>query len=163
MRAARETIRLLLAAWLGAALLFATSVAPAAFAVLPSRALAGLVVGRVLPVIFLSGALLSVADLVAEQRYVRPRSPWRRTRLALAALAAASCLFAQLVIGRWIHALRERIGPDLDALAPTDPLRVAFGELHAASVVLLGMAMLAIALSLALDVRRALAAKTGRD
>jgi uncharacterized membrane protein len=34
-----------LAAWIGAALLVATVVAPAAFAVLPSRALAGAVVG----------------------------------------------------------------------------------------------------------------------
>jgi len=47
-----------LAAWLGAAALFAASVAPAAFAVLPSRSLAGDVVGRVLPVVFWSGMLV---------------------------------------------------------------------------------------------------------
>ncbi|MDE3217575.1 MAG: DUF4149 domain-containing protein, partial [Gemmatimonadota bacterium] len=43
--------------WLGAAVLLAAAVAPAAFAVLPSRSLAGDLVGRVLPVIFWSGML----------------------------------------------------------------------------------------------------------
>jgi len=54
---------ILLSAWLGAGVLFATVVAPAAFAVLPSRALAGALVGRVLPVIFVSGIVAAVAGL----------------------------------------------------------------------------------------------------
>jgi len=43
-----------LAVWLGAALFFSVAVAPALFAVLPSRTLAGEVVGRLLPGIFYS-------------------------------------------------------------------------------------------------------------
>jgi hypothetical protein len=159
----REATRLLLAAWLGASVLFAAVVAPAAFAVLPSRALAGLVVGRVLPVLFWSGALLGVAGLVMEQWYARPRRVLPRV---LAAILAVACVVAQLVIGRWIEALRVRIGPSLDALAPSDPLRVAFGELHAASVGLLGIAMLATLALIAIGARasrRRLAVDVGQD
>ena len=49
-----------LSAWLGAAVLVAAVVAPAAFAVLPTRTLAGALVGRVLPVLFYSGAVVGV-------------------------------------------------------------------------------------------------------
>ena len=51
---------LLLSALLGAGILFASVVAPAAFAALPSRSLAGALVGRVLPVVFVAGTLLLV-------------------------------------------------------------------------------------------------------
>ena len=51
------------------------------------------------------------------------------------------CAVAQLVIAPKIHALRERIGPNVEALAVADPLRVAFGKLHGLSVLSLGIAM----------------------
>ena len=159
----REALRLLIAAWLGAAVLFSAVVAPAAFAVLPSRSLAGLIVGRVLPVLFYIGALLGAADFAFEQSYVRPRRVLPRV---LSAIMALACLVAQLVIGRWIDALRVRIGPSIEALAPTDPLRVEFGELHALSVALLGVALVAAFVSIVLEMRatpRALAARSGRD
>ena len=54
----------LLVLWLGGAVLFAAAVAPALFAVLPTRTLAGAVVGRVLPVIFYSGMLIGVVVVV---------------------------------------------------------------------------------------------------
>ena len=60
----------LLAVWCGAGLFFASSVARAAFAVLPTRALAGALVGRLLPVIFWSGiivALLALSLVVADR------------------------------------------------------------------------------------------------
>ena len=50
----------LLAAWLGATIIVGAVVAPAAFAVLPTRTLAGAVVGRVLPPLFWSGAVIGV-------------------------------------------------------------------------------------------------------
>jgi hypothetical protein len=51
----------LLGAWIGAALLMAAAVAPAAFAVLPTRALAGALVGRVLPPVFGGGIVVGLA------------------------------------------------------------------------------------------------------
>src|SRR4029077_12340066 len=57
-RGVSVTETVLLAVWIGAALLFALVVAPAAFAVLPTRTLAGALVGRVLPVIFYAGVVI---------------------------------------------------------------------------------------------------------
>jgi hypothetical protein len=51
------TAALLIAFWGGAAILTIAIVTPAAFAVLPTRALAGSLVGRVLPALFLSRRL----------------------------------------------------------------------------------------------------------
>jgi len=120
---------------LGAALLFAVVVAPAAFAVLPSRALAGLLVGRVLPVLFWSGAVVGACMLPTS-------AGWRR----LAALVLlASSLGAQLGVAPRIQRLRAALGPDLEGVAITDARRVAFGRLHAVSVALLGAGMLGAA------------------
>ena len=138
-----------LSAWLGAALLAAAVVAPAAFAVLPTRALAGALVGRVLPPLFLAGfALNAIAAVLAARAGGALATP----RVALATLAAVACAVAQFVIARRIEALRAAIGPSLDALAPGDPRRVAFGRLHGLSVLSLGVAMLAAAVVVALTV-----------
>ena len=75
-------ILVLLSAWLGAAVLVATVVAPAAFAVLPTRTLAGALVGRVLPVLFIAGLVVALASLWLDSRD-RGRSI-RVRRLALA-------------------------------------------------------------------------------
>lgn len=121
--------------WLGAALLFVAVVAPSAFAVLPTRALAGLLVGRVLPVIFWSGALVGAVMAVGT-------SGWRR----YASLLVVVCsLAAQLGVAPRIQRLRAELGPDIEAIDASDPRRLAFGRLHAVSVALLGVAMLAAA------------------
>ena len=69
----------------------------------------------------------------------------------------AGCAVAQLVIAPKIQALRERIGQSVEALAATDPLRVAFGSLHALSVLALGVAMVCALVAL---IASALAART---
>ena len=144
---ATETV--LLAVWIGAALLFALVVAPAAFAVLPTRTLAGALVGRVLPAIFYAGVVIGSVIVILD---VAGRSgSWGRT--AAGAVAALACAIAQLVVGTRIDRLRLAIGGPLDALAPDDPRRIAFGKLHAISVGWLGIAMLAAAVALVLAVR----------
>ncbi len=130
-------------AWLGAALLLAASVAPAAFGALPSRDLAGAVIGRVLPVVFISGAL---AGLFA---FLLTRS-WPGLAMAVA------CAIAQFGVDARIARLRAAIGGPVDALAADDPRRVAFGRLHGVSVTLLGLAMIGAA---AVVVGAALAAR----
>ena len=121
------TSLVVLAAWLGAALLVAGVVAPAAFAVLPSRTLAGALVGRVLPVLFWSGMALGLA--VAAMGWSLPHGAWRTA--------------AALVVAPRIARLREQIGGAVAALDPADPRRQAFGRLHALSVAWLGVAGLA--------------------
>jgi len=137
---------LLLAFWLGAAALFTLVVARAAFAVLPTRALAGALVGRVLPVVFIGGIVTGALLLVLEWR-----APVTRRGVAVAAgVMTACCIAAQFVVAPRIERLRSAIGGPLDALDPGDPRRLAFGRLHAVSVGWLGVAMLAAALALAL-------------
>lgn len=138
----------LLAAWLGAALLVAAVVAPAAFAVLPSRTLAGALVGRVLPVLFWSG--IAVGLVAAALTWAMPLRFWR-TAGALTLVAA--CAAAQLVVAPRIQRVREQIGGAVDALDPSDPRRQAFGRLHGLSVAWMGLGGLAALLVLILLVR----------
>ncbi|MDB4907449.1 MAG: hypothetical protein JWO05_2233 [Gemmatimonadetes bacterium] len=134
MRVPPLAVVIALSAWIGAALLVAAVVAPAAFAVLPSRTLAGALVGRVLPVLFWSGIVVGAA--------VFPTS--RVASVIMVASAAA----AQLVVAPRIARIREAIGGPVDALAADDARRVTFGQLHGASVGLLGVTLLAAACAL---------------
>jgi hypothetical protein len=140
-------VALLLAAWLGAGLLFAAVVAPAAFAVLPSRSLAGALVGRVLPVIFVAGIVVALASLWLDRPGLG-RLPGVR-RSALVAVAVA-CAVAQFAVGPRIERVRKEINGPIEQLPPGDPRRAAFGRLHAASVAWLGLAMIAAASTLIL-------------
>jgi hypothetical protein len=137
-----------LSAWLGAAILVAAVVAPAAFAVLPSRTLAGALVGRVLPVLFYSGAAIGlVVALLA--RGAMPST----ARVVAGAVIAATCLAAQLLVAPRIERIRVNVGRPIDELAPGDPRRTAFGRLHGVSVLLLGAAALAGGAALVLTLR----------
>jgi MFS family permease len=142
-----ETV--LLAVWIGAALLFALVVAPAAFAVLPTRTLAGALVGRVLPAIFYAGVVIGSVIVILD--VIGRSGSWGRT--AAGAVSALACAVAQLVVGTRIDRLRAAIGGPLDALALDDPRRIAFGKLHAISVGWLGVAVVAAVVALALAVR----------
>jgi len=143
------TETLLLAVWIGAALLFTLVVAPAAFAVLPTRTLAGALVGRVLPVIFYAGVV--IGSLIVLLDVIGRTGAWGRS--AAGAVSALACAVAQLVVGTRIDRLRAAISGPLDALAGDDPRRVAFGRLHAISVGWLGIAMVAAVVALTLAVR----------
>jgi hypothetical protein len=138
---------LLLSAWLGAAALFSAVVAPAAFAALPSRTLAGALVGRVLPVVFIAGIVVALAGLLLD-RGRGGRSPGvRRAALIVTALA---CATAQFYIAPRIETVRREIDGPIEQLASTDARRIAFGRLHAVSVGWLGLAMLAAGTALVL-------------
>ncbi|MDF1502975.1 DUF4149 domain-containing protein [Roseisolibacter sp. H3M3-2] len=137
----------LLAAWIGAAALVAAVVAPSAFAVLPTRALADALLGRVLPVVFVAGLLVGLGA-AALGWYAAPA--FARTRLVLPIVAAALCAGAQFGVGPRIQRVRAQIGPSVEALAPTDPLRREFGRLHGVSVALMGAGMLAAGAALVL-------------
>jgi hypothetical protein len=147
----------LLAAWLGAAVLVALVVAPAAFAVLPSRTLAGALVGRVLPVVFWSG--MAVGAAVAALRWSMPDRLWR-TGAALALVAA--CAAAQLVVAPRIERVRAQIGGAVDALDPSDPRRQAFGRLHAMSVAWMGVGGLAALVALVVLLRQLSSRTSGK-
>lgn len=115
-------------------------VAPGAFAVLPSRALAGEVVGRVLPVVFAGAILVPAAVFTLD-----PAA--RRSRLTVTAGLAAAVVagVALWVVNPRIAALRAAAVMPIDQLASADPRRTMFGLMHGVSVALLGLAMLALA------------------
>jgi hypothetical protein len=138
------TEALLLAVWIGIAAFFAAVVAPAAFAAMPSRSLAGALVGRILPVVFVTGLL--VGGSVAAMELAGAGRPWWRAGSAL--VLAGSCAIAQFVVGARIVQLRSTIGPSLDALAVDDARRLAFGRLHALSVGWLGLGLAAAVVTL---------------
>ena len=138
---------LLLSAWLGAAMLFSAAVAPAAFAALPSRTLAGALVGRVLPVVFIAGIVVAAISLGLD-RAQRGRMPGVR-RIALVVVAIA-CGAAQFYVGPRIESVRREINGPIEQLAPNDARRVTFGRLHAVSVGWLGLAMIAASTALVL-------------
>ena len=153
MRGADATLAqmALLALWLGSALFFVAVVAPAAFAALPTRALAGALVGRVLPALLYGGIVVGIG--VAALEWVTRRRVPVTVRFTAGLAVAVACAIAQLGIAPRIERLRAVIGGTLDLLPPGDARRVAFGRLHGLSVLWLGVATVAAAIALVSSIR----------
>jgi hypothetical protein len=143
----RLAVIVLLAGWLGATIIVGAVVAPAAFAVLPTRTLAGALVGRVLPPLFWCGVAVGLAAAIIMRR------ARRRTAFVAALVIALASVVAQLVVAPRIETIRSSAGGPIDALARDDARRVAFGRLHGASVALLGLAGVAASVTLLLTAR----------
>ena len=147
---------LLLGAWAGAMAFFAFAVAPAAFAVLPSRHLAGEFVTRIVSTLDAVGVLAAALILVTAL-LSRPATSWRRPAGALsltlyALLLLAPALSRGLIAPRLL-AMRQTMGRPIEALAEGDPLRVAFNQLHQVSVGLLAVALVAAVVAFGLGWR----------
>ena len=139
--------------WIGASLLFAAVVAPALFATLANRTLAGDVVGRVLPALLYGGILVSLLTLTLEPA-AGYRLAWRGAAAAVVGLASV----VALAIGWRIDRLRATIGGPVDALAANDSRRIEFGRVHGLSVAALGLGLLAAA-ALAISAAHRLSAR----
>jgi len=113
-------VSILLSAWLGAAVLVTTVVAPAAFAVLPSRTLAGALVGRVLPVLFIAGLVVALASLSLDSG---DHGRAIRVRRAMLIVAAVSCGAGQFLVAPRIERVRKEIDGPAEQLSPVDPRR----------------------------------------
>ncbi len=134
---------LLIGLWLGAAVFF-IAVAQSAFAVLPSREMAGSVVSRTLLIINVSGliiGLILLATSFIKRLNIKPFRLWTE-RILLIVLTAA-CAVGQFVIGLWLSWIRSQIGRPIDEVAVDDPLRIQFNNLHGYSVWVLMAAMIA--------------------
>ena len=143
-RGPAATQLLITAGWLGAGLVLAAVVAPAAFAVLPDRTLAGALVGRVLPPIFYSGIATGLAGV-----WLARATGGRLVTMGTVAglVIAISCALAQLVVAPRIEHVRAAIAGPVGGLAAGDARRAEFGRLHGASVLLLAVGMLGAAAS----------------
>lgn len=137
----------LLAAWTGIAVFIAAVVTPAAFAVLPTRALAGALVGRTLPVLFVLGIVIGVLVAVLNQAMDAGRAV-----TGGAALLALMCV-AALMVEQRLRAMLDAVGAPMDSLPATDVRRAAFGRLHGVSVMFLGMAVVGACIAFAVIAR----------
>ena len=142
------TSLVLLSVWLGAAIVVAAVVAPAAFAVLPTRTLAGALVGRVLPTLFWSGAVVGIVGALLSRA-----QPNAGARFVSALALVLACVAAQLGVAPRIERARLAAAGPIDALPRSDARRIAFGRLHGISVALLGVAAVAGATAIALTIR----------
>ena len=125
--AARSALWILLGGWIGAQLLFATTVAPTAFQVLPSTELAGRLVSPVLAVLHLSGAAAGVA-LALLAALLRRGATLTGLPLGMAAV----CLFSHFGVTAELAEIRDpAFGP-----APSAATAARLAHLHRLSVAL---------------------------
>ena len=139
----------LLAAWIGVAVFLAVVVAPESFAVLPTRALAGALVGNILPMLFIAG--VEVGGVLAV-------SYWSSARTAAVGslLLFAGSAFAQMIAHR-VHTLLAAVGAPIDTLPLSDPRRIEFGRLHGLSALMMGIGILGATASVVALMRRIVA------
>jgi hypothetical protein len=131
---------------------FSFAVAPSAFSVLPSRHLAGLIVGSTLTKLewlgLIFGGLLLVLHFFKSKGQGSSRLPYFLLLFMIAATAAL-----RFWISPAMNALRLSMGGAIDDLSPADPLRVHFNNYHQYSVWLMGATILAAVVLLFVNVR----------
>ena len=140
-----SNIRLLLIGiWLGAAVFFSFAIAPSAFAVLPSRELAGAIVSRSLTIVNIGGLVIGLVLLASS--FVASAGANRFmlwTERFLLLLLTAACAVGQFVIALWLTFVKAQMVKPINEIALDDPLRIQFNNLHEYSVWVLVAAMLA--------------------
>jgi len=121
-----------LVVWLGGLIFFAFAVAPAAFAVLPTRHLAGNIVGRTIAILHWLGIISGLVFLASSLLYSQLT---RGTPHALAArnivivLMLLLTLISQFGIIPRMDTLRASIG-EIDSVPLDNPARMQFDALH---------------------------------
>jgi hypothetical protein len=140
----RFLMLLSLIVWLGG-LIFFPVVAQTAFAVLPSRHLAGLVVGRSLGILHWMGIVSGFVFLVASLLYNRLMSGAAHVfagRHLLICLMLALTLLSQFAIIPRMDTLRAAIPGEIDSVPVDNPARMQFDALHVWSTRLEGGVLL---------------------
>ena len=146
----RQLRVLLLGMWLGAAIFFGASVAPALFGVLRSERLvnanelAGSVVTQVLSFLNKSGFEIALFALVTAFFLNRNQRLVARTIEVLSlAIMAIMTGVSQWIITAKMVALRAAMNGTIDQVPFTDPRRVEFDSLHRYSTTVMMVAMVA--------------------
>lgn len=148
----RFLMLLALVVWLGGLIFFAFVVAPTVFSpgLLPTRHVAGEIVGRSLSALHWMGIVSGIVFLIASAIYSRITAGSARPlagRHLLIVLMLLATLISQFAISPEMHALRAEAGI-IDNLALDSPIRMEFDRLHIWSekfeegVFLLGLAAL---------------------
>jgi Domain of unknown function (DUF4149) len=146
----RFLMLLSLVVWLGGLIFFAFVLAPTVFSpgLLPTRHLAGSIVGRSLDLLHYIAIASGIVFLIASMLYSRMATGNARplaARHLLIALMLLLTVISQFAISPKMHALRAEVGV-IDNLPPDNPQRIEFDRLHGWSekfeeaVLLLGLA-----------------------
>lgn len=147
---------LLLGIWLGSMIFFSFAVAPSAFAVLPTREMAGLLVTSTiakLEVLGLAiGPVLILIQAVSWNSKLSSKGV-RTLRLLLLAVMIAAAGLSRFWVSPTLVSLRAAMGGHIDDVPLTDPLRMQFNNLHQYSVGLMSAAMISGIVVLFLTVR----------
>lgn len=125
---------LALVVWVGGLIFFALVVAPTVFApgLLPTRHLAGEIVGRSLGALHWMGIVSGVVFLIASMAYNRMTAGHARplaTRHLLIVIMLLLTVISQFVIGPKMHAIRNEVGA-IDSIPLENPGRAEFDRLH---------------------------------
>ena len=118
--------------WLGGLIFFAFVLAPTAFSVLPSRHLAGTVVGRSLGTLHWMGIISGIIFLASSILYSRLTQGTAHVfaaRHVLICLMLGLTLVSQFGIIPRMDTLRASIG-EIDSVPPNNPARTQFDTLH---------------------------------
>jgi hypothetical protein len=128
----RYLMLLSLIVWLGGLIFFAFVLAPTAFSVLPSRHLAGTLVGRSIATLHWMGILSGVMFLTSSILYsqlTKGAAHVFAARHVLIVLMLALTLISQFGIIPRMDTLRASIG-EIDSVPPNNPARMQFDALH---------------------------------
>jgi uncharacterized membrane protein len=128
----RYLMFLSLVVWLGGLTFFAFVLAPTAFSVLPSRHLAGTLVGRSLGALHWMGIISGIIFLVSSILYSRLTKGIPNifaARHLLICLMLVLTVISQFGIIPRMDTLRTSIG-EIDSVPPDNPARMQFDALH---------------------------------
>jgi uncharacterized membrane protein len=125
---------LALVVWLGGLIFFAFVVAPTAFTpgLLPTRHMAGTIVGRSVDLLHWMGIVSGLVFLITSMIYSRMTVGKARPlagRHVLLVLMLLLTVISQFAISPKMHAIRAEVGV-IDNAPPDSPLRVEFNRLH---------------------------------
>ena len=147
---------LLLSVWLGSMIFFSFAVAPSAFAVLPTREMAGVMVTSTIGKIEVLGLVIGPLLILIQAASWRVRQSSKTIKivqLLLVVVMIAAAASSRFWISPRMVSLRGAMGGHIDDVTVADPLRIQFNDLHQYSVVLMSTAMIAGLVVLFLTVR----------
>jgi hypothetical protein len=144
---------LLIGIWLGAIGFFSFAVPQSAFEVISSRQLVGQFVTSAITKLENLGLVLGSALLVLQFVTWKLRPQTRKIRLSLIVLMVVATALSRFWVTPEMVSLRNAMGPVIEDISSTDPIRVQFSNLHVFSVSLLMASMLAGLITLFLMIR----------
>jgi len=140
----RYLMLLSLVCWLGGLIFFSFVVAPTAFAVLPTRHMAGAVVARSLGALHWIGIISGIVFLITSLIYARMNTgnahPLAARHILIFFMLVLTCV-SQFGISSKMHAIRTAVG-EIDNVPVDNPQRIEFSALHVWSTRLEGSVFL---------------------